>query len=83
MEAIASQSPKDLTRLIEQISGSIELKDEYEILKAQQEKATEQSAFNFHRKKGVHAEMKQFKEQKEEAEKFRKFSQQKVCLLAV
>ncbi|KAF5017488.1 hypothetical protein F66182_10575, partial [Fusarium sp. NRRL 66182] len=30
VEAIASQSPKDLTRLIEQISGSLEYKAEYE-----------------------------------------------------
>ena len=30
VEAVASQSPRDLTRLIEQISGSLELEKEYE-----------------------------------------------------
>ena len=34
VEAIAAQSPQDLTRLIEQISGSLEYKAEYERLKA-------------------------------------------------
>ncbi|ORY02505.1 cohesin complex subunit psm1 [Basidiobolus meristosporus CBS 931.73] len=70
VEAIASQSPRDLTRLIEQISGSLELKAEYERLKALQERATENSAFNFNKKRGIAAEMKQFQEQKAEAERF-------------
>jgi structural maintenance of chromosome 1 len=33
VEAIASQSPRDLTKFIENISGSIELKEEYDRLK--------------------------------------------------
>lgn len=77
VEAIAAQSPKDLTKLIEQISGSLELKPEYERLKSIQDKATEQSAMNFNKKKGINAEMKQFKEQKEEAERFEKMMKQK------
>ena len=40
VEHIASQSPKDLTRLIEQISGSLELAGEYERAKKAVEKAT-------------------------------------------
>ena len=84
VEAIASQSPKDLTRLIEQISGSLDLKDEYESLKALTERTTEYSAFNFTKKKGVAAEMKVFKEQKEEAVRYQKLSEDKVCpILAV
>ena len=78
MEAIASVSPKDLTRLIEQISGSLDLKEEYESVKALTERATEFSSFNFHKKKGVAAEMKVFKEQKEEAVRFQKLSEEKV-----
>ncbi|RKO88211.1 P-loop containing nucleoside triphosphate hydrolase protein, partial [Blyttiomyces helicus] len=70
VEAIASQSPRDLTRLIEQISGSLEVKAEYERLKADQEKATENSTHNFNKKRGISAEMKQFKEQREEAKQF-------------
>jgi structural maintenance of chromosome 1 len=38
VEAIASQSPKDLTRLIEQISGSLEYKAEYERLQEEAER---------------------------------------------
>ncbi|KAL5036733.1 Structural maintenance of chromosomes protein 1 [Batrachochytrium dendrobatidis] len=77
VEAVASQSPKDLTRLIEQISGSIELKDEYDRLKNELEIATEASAQNFSRKRNVNAEMKQFKEQKQEAERFEKLQESK------
>lgn len=81
VEAIAAQSPKDLTKLIENISGSIELKEEYERLKAITEKATENSALNFNKKKSVTAELKILKEQKEDAEKFRGFLDRKVTLI--
>jgi len=74
VEAIASQSPRDLTRLIEQVSGSIELKEEYERLKEEQEKATEDSTYNFNKKRGINAEMKQFKKQKEEAENYKQLT---------
>ena len=78
VEAIASQSPKDLTRLIETISGSIELKEEYEKLKEMTEKATESSALNFNKKKSVSAELKILKEQKEEAQRFSDLLKKKV-----
>ncbi|KTW31066.1 cohesin subunit SMC1 [Pneumocystis jirovecii RU7] len=70
VEAIASQSPKDLTRLIEQISGSLEYKSEYEKLKIEQERAIDNSTYAFHRKRGINAEIKQYKEQKAEAENY-------------
>ncbi|KAJ3036857.1 Structural maintenance of chromosomes protein 1 [Rhizophlyctis rosea] len=77
VETIASQQPKDLTRLIEQISGSLDLKAEYDRLKEEQEKATETSAHNFNKKRGITAEMKQFREQKEEAERYENLLQQR------
>ncbi|KAJ3029322.1 UNVERIFIED_CONTAM: Structural maintenance of chromosomes protein 1 [Siphonaria sp. JEL0065] len=77
VEAVAAQSPKDLTRLIEQISGSLELKPEYERLKSVLEKATEASTANFNKKRGMNAEMKQAKEQKEEAERFQRLLTQR------
>lgn len=40
--------------------------------------ATENSAHTFNKKRGINAEMKQFKEQKEEAERFAKFQKQRV-----
>lgn len=70
VETIASQSPKDLTRLIEQISGSLEYKVEYERLKVEQEKATDNSTFNFLQKKSIAGEMKQYQEQKKESDAY-------------
>lgn len=70
VEAIASQSPKDLTRLIEQISGSLEFKAEYERLEAEAEQAAENQNYNLHRRRGINSEIKQYQEQKKEAEAF-------------
>ena len=72
VEAIASQSPKDLTRLIEQISGSLESKAEYEKLKAESEAAAEQQTFQLNRRRGINSEIKQYQEQKREAETYAK-----------
>jgi structural maintenance of chromosome 1 len=70
VEAIASQSPKDLTRLIEQISGSLEYKAEYERLQEDAEQAAENQTYNLHRRRGINSEIKQYQEQKREAEAF-------------
>jgi structural maintenance of chromosome 1 len=83
VEAIASQSPKDLTRWIEHISGSIQLKAEYERLKEIQDRASDQSAFNFNKKKTMNAEVRQFKEQKEEADRFMKLIEEKEELIVL
>ncbi|PLB52680.1 subunit of the multi protein cohesin complex [Aspergillus steynii IBT 23096] len=70
VEAIASQSPRDLTRLIEQISGSLEYKAEYERLKAEAEEAAEQQTVQLNRRRGINSEIKQYQEQKREAENY-------------
>jgi structural maintenance of chromosome 1 len=70
VEAIASQSPKDLTRLIEQISGSLEYKADYERLKAEHEDAGEQQTFQLNRRRGMNSEIKQYQDQKREAENY-------------
>lgn len=77
VEAIASQSPLDLTRLIEQISGSLEYKAEYERLQIEQEKAADTSTFNLNRRRGINAEIKQYQEQKKEAEMYQQKMQQR------
>lgn len=69
MESIASKSPKELTALFEQISGSEELRKDYEELELQKTRAEEKSVFMYQRKRTVTSERKQKKEQKEEAEK--------------
>ncbi|KAK2788097.1 Structural maintenance of chromosomes protein 1 [Onygenales sp. PD_12] len=70
VESIASQSPKDLTRLIEQISGSLEYKAEYERLKVEQEEAAEHQNFQLNRRRGINSEIKQYQEQKREADSY-------------
>lgn len=72
VEAIASQSPKDLTRLIEQISGSLEYKAEYERLKQAAEEAADNQNFNLNRRRGINSEIKQYQEQKKEADNYAK-----------
>ncbi|KAK9474689.1 RecF/RecN/SMC protein [Dipodascopsis tothii] len=83
VEAIAAQSPKDLTRLIEQISGSIEYKQQYEQLKLEQERATEASTVAFTKKRGFNAEIKQYQEQKVEVENYeRKLREREAAVTA-
>lgn len=86
VEAVASQSSKDLTRLIEQISGSLELSAEYEKAKEEQERATENATFNFNKRRGINGEIKQYKEQKEEADRFETLCSDRVsskCIYAI
>ena len=70
VEHIASQSPKELTRLVEQISGSLELASEYDKTKAAVERAAENATESFNKKRGFAGEIKVFKEQMTEAERF-------------
>ncbi|KAF8137566.1 RecF/RecN/SMC, partial [Boletus edulis] len=81
VEAVASQSPRELTRLIEQISGSLELAPEYEKAKEGQERATENATFNFTKRRGITGEIRQYKEQKGEAERFEDLCQERDDLI--
>nr|WJN25064.1 condensin complex subunit [Farysia itapuensis] len=78
VEAVASQGSRELSRLIDQISGSLELKEEYERAKEAQERATDNSTFNFNKRRGINSELKQFREQKSEAEKFQRLQKERV-----
>ncbi|KAG4976773.1 hypothetical protein JHK86_036247 [Glycine max] len=69
VESIASKNPKELTALVEQISGSDECKRDYEQFEEEKGAAEEKSALVYQKKKTVVMERKQKKEQKEEAEK--------------
>ncbi|KAF0685957.1 Aste57867_22209 [Aphanomyces stellatus] len=71
VESIASKSPDQLTRLFEMISSSDELKEEYEKLLQEKAIAEEDTIFAYQKRKGLAAERKLVKEQKEEAEKFK------------
>ncbi|XP_049850779.1 uncharacterized protein LOC126323906 [Schistocerca gregaria] len=68
VERIAQKSPKELTELIEQVSGSHEFRAEYERLAIDRDKAMENVQFIFKKQKGMRAEKKQYKEQCREAD---------------
>ncbi|THH00454.1 hypothetical protein EW026_g2099 [Hermanssonia centrifuga] len=81
VEAVASQSSLQLSKLIDQISGSLELAGEYEKAKEAQERATENATFNFTKRRGIAGEIKQYKEQKGEAERFEALCQERDALI--
>ena len=81
MESIASKNPRELTGLLEQISGSDELKGDYEKLEEQKARAEEKSALAYQKKRTIVSERKQKKEQKEEAEKHLRLQDQLVCMV--
>ena len=64
IENVASKSPKDLTALIEQISGSEELKQEYEEALQIRRRAEDDQHSAFTKRKGLATQRKQMKEQK-------------------
>lgn len=69
VESVASKNSKELTGLIEQISGSDELKKEYEELEEKKASAEEKAALIYQKKITIGAEKKLKKAQKEEAKK--------------
>uniref|UniRef100_A0A0A9E2E7 RecF/RecN/SMC N-terminal domain-containing protein n=1 Tax=Arundo donax TaxID=35708 RepID=A0A0A9E2E7_ARUDO len=75
VESIASKNPKELTALLEQISGSDELRREYDELEGQKTRAEEKSALVYQEKRTIVMERKQKKAQKEEAEKHLRLQQ--------
>ena len=72
VENIAMKNPKERTALFEEISGSGALKDDYDRLKAEMLKAEEDTQFTLQKKKGIVAERKEARMEKEEAEKYQK-----------
>lgn len=72
VENIAMKNPKERTALFEEISGSGALKDEYDRLKAEMLQAEEDTQFTMQKKKGIVAERKEARMEKEEAEKYQK-----------
>ena len=54
------------------------MKEQYDTAQADVKKAEEETQFNFTKKKGIAAEKKEARVEKEEAEKYQKLSQQMV-----
>lgn len=69
---VSQENSMELTEMMEEVSGSVEYKKEYERLQEEKEKAEEQTIMNMQKKRGFIAEKKQYKEQKEEAERYQK-----------
>ena len=77
VEAVASQSPVALSKLVDQNSGSLKLKAEYDGCGEEIERATE----NFGKRRGIVGEIKAHKEQKGEAEKLEGLTQERVGIV--
>ena len=69
VESVASRNPKELTALLEQISGSDELRREYGEVESQKRAAEEKSALVYREKRTIAEERKEKRAEKEEAEK--------------
>ncbi|KAK4292351.1 hypothetical protein Pmani_034870 [Petrolisthes manimaculis] len=78
VESIAMKNPKERTLLFEEISGSGALKEEYDRLKAEMLKAEEDTQFTYQKKKGIAAERKEAKQEKEEAERYQRLKDEYV-----
>lgn len=76
VESIASKSPKELSAMFEEISESAEYRQGYERARAEKDTAEEEVTQFWRKRKGMAAERRQYREQKEEAEKFRRLQKQ-------
>lgn len=81
IENVASQTPKDLARMLETISGSAEHVAEYNTLKEEFERTRELAAQVFSRKRNLNLESKQYKEQMREREIFEAKLNEKYTLI--
>ncbi|XP_046363466.1 structural maintenance of chromosomes protein 1A-like [Haliotis rufescens] len=78
VESIAMKNAKERTQMFEEISRSGELKEDYDRAKAEMLKAEEDTQFNYHKKKGIAAEKKEAKMEKDEAERYQRLKDQLV-----
>lgn len=60
------------------LRSSLDYKEEYDQAAAELEKATEMSVNQNSRRKGVNGEIKQYKEMKKEADRYRSLAEEKV-----
>jgi structural maintenance of chromosome 1 len=72
VEKLATTAPEQLTLQVERISGSLELKGDYDRLKEESEAATEDNAKHLHERRGINGELKTYQDQKAEADEYAK-----------
>ncbi|WFD32401.1 Structural maintenance of chromosomes protein 1 [Malassezia sp. CBS 17886] len=70
VEAVAEQCSRDLSQLIDQISGSHALREEHDALRAAYDEVVERSSALVAKRKALHAEVRQFRERKEVSDRF-------------
>ncbi|CAH1107174.1 unnamed protein product [Psylliodes chrysocephalus] len=70
VESVAMKNPKEMTSLFEEISGSGALKEDYNRLFQDMQKAQEELNMAYQKKKGINAEKKEARLEKEEADKY-------------
>jgi len=70
VESLARKSPTELVALMEQISGSMDLKKDYENALHEKEQCEQAALFCFKKQKGFRSERRVLKEQMEEANRF-------------
>ncbi|KAJ4293078.1 Structural maintenance of chromosomes protein 1 [Kalmusia sp. IMI 367209] len=70
VEEVAKKPPKEITYMIEQISGSLEKKADYERLKAESDAAAEDNSQFLHQRRQINAEIKTYSELEAEAKAY-------------
>ncbi|CAI6337793.1 unnamed protein product [Periconia digitata] len=70
VEEVAKKPPKEITYMIEQISGSLEHKASYEKLKTEADDAAENNSQFLHQRRQINAEIKTYTELEAEAKAF-------------
>lgn len=83
VESIAMKNAKERTALFEEISGSGLLKEEYTRLKIEMQHAEEETQFMYQKKKGVAAERKEAKLEKQEADRYTRLKQEFVSFFYI
>ncbi|KAJ9093054.1 hypothetical protein QFC21_006547 [Naganishia friedmannii] len=81
VEAVAQQNPKELSKLIDQISGSLDYAEEYNTAKATQERITETATLNYSKKRGITSEARHYREQKEEVTRWETLREEREDLI--
>lgn len=76
VEAIAAQDSRDLSRLVDEISGSSALQDEYDSTKREYTQAVERSSLVMSRRKTLQAQVRQLRQQHEATERHRSLREQ-------
>ncbi|GMR45487.1 hypothetical protein PMAYCL1PPCAC_15682, partial [Pristionchus mayeri] len=83
VEQIAMKNPKERTAMFEEISRSVDFANEYERLKAEMLKAENEAQNNMNKRRGIAAEKKEARMEREEAEKYQQLKEElsnKQCL---